>query len=557
MLSKFCLVYTAISTTLVVAQNAASAEATNKTCLGDDIYCGSSFFGTCCPGEWRCNYRRGIPICQDPTTRYVNGFNDQVCSIGNPYLFSCDIIGIPGFCCPIPGLAPLDSSVGRVSFTPRDAWTPVSLGESELNSTCGGALSPYRRATSVFNATVSFNYTGPSILVRAIPSRTGGRFSVIIDGYNTTTFLDTYDPEAEDGRPGNLSDKCYRVRQYPPMAIVPVGYETRESHTVSLVYAGAGENLLGTDPRNLSVQFDSFALPIFSEAQMSSAQRKYGEGVVNSLVLAFGFAAWLPTLIKCSDMFLTGLCQWTRFIHCLGLKHSDKEINLEALKKLQILRLDENLVGRDLNSTTAGLINTFVNPPAHLSEVHVNGIAQPNPSVISALQRFSDLRILRLRQTRTWCDLCNLGCLLALAAPLPKSIVYENGAGLSIHYMKALSSLERLEFVSITVNVFEDSEVRLGDSEDWNPFAWSGECDDCMHTVLASPEFRTHWVALKTGQEQEIEGFGGRKYRFHKIPNLKRVEWHFADGEVVDVDSDYEEEDEEDEEGLDEISPEL
>jgi hypothetical protein len=123
--------------------------------------------------------------------------------------------------------------------------------------------------------------------------------------------------------------------------------------------------------------------------------------------------------------------------------------------------------------------------------------------------------------------------------------------------MEALSSLERLEFVSVTVNAFDDSEVRLGDSEDLNPFAWSGECNDCMETVLASPGFRTHWIALKIGQEQEIEGSGGRKYRFHKIPNLKRVEWHFVEGEVVDVDSDYEEEYEEDEEESDEISQEL
>jgi hypothetical protein len=133
------------------------------------------------------------------------------------------------------------------------------------------------------------------------------------------------------------------------------------------------------------------------------------------------------------------LTRGSRFIHCPRLKDSDEEINLKPLKNLQILRLDENFLGRDLEYDTARLINTFVNPPAHLSEVHVNGVAQPNPSVIFAIQRFSNLRILRLRQTRTWCDLCNLGCLLALAAPLPKSIVYENGAGLSVRGTGILS----------------------------------------------------------------------------------------------------------------------
>ena len=107
--------------------------------------------------------------------------------------------------------------------------------------------------------------------------------------------------------------------------------------------------------------------------------------------------------------------------------------------------------------------------------------------------------------------------------------------------MKALSSLERLEIVSVTITAFEDSEVRLGDSEDLNPFAWSGECHDCMVTVLASG-FKKSWVALKTGQEQEIEGSGGRKYQFHKIPNLKRVEWHFVEGMAVERDHEDKEE---------------
>jgi hypothetical protein len=138
-------------------------------------------------------------------------------------------------------------------------------------------------------------------MVRTIPSRTGGRFSLIIDGFNTTTFLDTYDPIAGDARAGNLNNSCYRVRQYPPMVIVPVGYETRESHTVSLVYVGAGENLLGTDPGNLSVQFDSFALPIYSEAQMSSAltiaKGKHVLGAANTLALTLGFAAGSLTFL--------------------------------------------------------------------------------------------------------------------------------------------------------------------------------------------------------------------------------------------------------------------
>lgn len=107
--------------------------------------------------------------------------------------------------------------------------------------------------------------------------------------------------------------------------------------------------------------------------------------------------------------------------------------------------------------------------------------------------------------------------------------------------MEKLSPLEALEFVSVTITTYEGM-VRLDDPEDPNPFAWSGECDDCISTVLASSEFRTRWVALKTGQRLEIEGAGGRKHRFHRIPNLKRVEWHFVEG-VELVECEYEDED--------------
>jgi hypothetical protein len=113
-------------------------------------------------------------------------------------------------------------------------------------------------------------------MVRTIPSKTGGAFSVFIDGFNTSTKIDTYDGNAstwEEAQGESLNTSCYRVRQFPPVVLVPPGYESRETHAVSLVYVGAGEKLLGTAPQDLSVQFDSFALPIYLEAQMSSGAR--------------------------------------------------------------------------------------------------------------------------------------------------------------------------------------------------------------------------------------------------------------------------------------------
>ncbi|KAJ2934252.1 hypothetical protein H1R20_g2854, partial [Candolleomyces eurysporus] len=131
-------------------------------------------------------------------------------------------------------------------------------------------------------------------MIRTIPSKTGGVFSLVIDGFNTTSYIDTYIPNAstaDEARGESLNSSCYRVHQFPPMNIVPPGYENRETHTVSLVYIGAGPLLLGADPLNLSVQFDSFALPIYPEDQMSASMIPRVEHpiLVSSLLLTVGF----------------------------------------------------------------------------------------------------------------------------------------------------------------------------------------------------------------------------------------------------------------------------
>lgn len=101
-----------------------------------------------------------------------------------------------------------------------------------------------------------------------------------------------------------------------------------------------------------------------------------------------------------------------------------------------------------------------------------------------------------------------------------------------------LSSLERLQVASFAITTFryagdppETSVVRA--STDYlRSFAWSGECEDCIQTVLSDENFRSRWVAVKTGQIEEMEGSGGRKYQFHPIPSLNRVEWHFVPEQI-------------------------
>ncbi|KAJ2919119.1 hypothetical protein MD484_g1343, partial [Candolleomyces efflorescens] len=145
---------------------------------------------------------------------------------------------------------------------------------------------------------------GPSFMVRTVPSRTGGAFSLFIDGFNTSNTIDTYNPNAstlEEARGQGMNPNCYHVRQFPPMVIVPIGYEDRETHNVTLVYIGAGERLLGADPSNLSVHFDSFALPIYSEAQMSSAPsvRDSRSWTIETMTLA------MASVLATGSLFLT------------------------------------------------------------------------------------------------------------------------------------------------------------------------------------------------------------------------------------------------------------
>jgi hypothetical protein len=105
-----------------------------------------------------------------------------------------------------------------------------------------------------------------------------------------------------------------------------------------------------------------------------------------------------------------------------------------------------------------------------------------------------------------------------------------------------LSCLERLATVSFTTNVIQmagippNTGVVLGNDEK----SWSGECEDCVQTVLSDETFRSRWVALKTGEVKEMQGSGGKKYRFHPIPSLKRVEWYFVADSGAEIEENIE-----------------
>lgn len=139
------------------------------------------------------------------------------------------------------------------------------------------AKSPSLRLSHQINSSVELNYTGksqalviiwdgrqttiiagPSIIFHAVRSRTGGAFSVIVDGFNTSSPIDTYTNSTL-----NFTE-CTPIR-FPPFIKAPPDYLSRTNHTIKLVFQGVG--FWGPLPadlasnKSMNVQFDSFAVP--------------------------------------------------------------------------------------------------------------------------------------------------------------------------------------------------------------------------------------------------------------------------------------------------------
>ncbi|KDR67421.1 hypothetical protein GALMADRAFT_147196 [Galerina marginata CBS 339.88] len=148
----------------------------------------------------------------------------------------------------VPSATPVMGDDQSIVYSPSEAWQV-----SNTDSTC--SVSKSLHVTNTTNASVSYNFTGPSIMVRTITSLNGGVFSVWIDGINTTSNVDTF------ANPGNTSlPSCYPL-QFPPFAVTPPGFETHSNHTITLIYTGPSE--FSQDGTPSAVEFDSFAIPDF------------------------------------------------------------------------------------------------------------------------------------------------------------------------------------------------------------------------------------------------------------------------------------------------------
>ncbi|KDR72368.1 hypothetical protein GALMADRAFT_159047 [Galerina marginata CBS 339.88] len=200
--------------------------------------------------------RRPVPVCDE-----VVGISGFCCPIGtacfthgsNNVVECVDALGTTASSFPsattglIPSATPVLSSDIAIVYDPPQAW---NVSDTEVNCTTSKSW----HITDSVNATISYNYTGPSIMVHTGTSSIGGAFWVLADGFNTTSTIDTY------SGPGNLTlPVCYPI-QFPPFAVTPPGYESRMNHTLTLVFSGpSSDTPSGTNGSNFL--FNGFAIP--------------------------------------------------------------------------------------------------------------------------------------------------------------------------------------------------------------------------------------------------------------------------------------------------------
>ncbi|KJA21290.1 hypothetical protein HYPSUDRAFT_739261 [Hypholoma sublateritium FD-334 SS-4] len=187
-------------------------------CTDGTIPCG--YGAVCCPPSDICNFNRGIPACENLAQPLISGFQGAPCA--DPYLNDFSFVGIAGFCCPIgtvcfnnglnnvvscintygttasafpsatqgfiPAATAVPNSNADIIFDPPEAWNSSAPSPSCSSSDGEEQL----RVTSTLNATISFNYTGPSIMIHTVTSSQGGVFSLLVDDFNTTDIIDTF-----------------------------------------------------------------------------------------------------------------------------------------------------------------------------------------------------------------------------------------------------------------------------------------------------------------------------------------------------------------------------
>jgi hypothetical protein len=132
-------------------------------------------------------------------------------------------------------------------------------------------------------------------MINTITSSQGGVLAVVIDDFNTTSIIDTY-----SGDEHNLP-RCLHS-QFPPLAVMPPAWAaantTETQHTISLVYIGASPKTANAT-NETSVQFDSFAIPIFTaDTQNSSAAVPGAPSRITSLAMLISYIATVVLIVS-------------------------------------------------------------------------------------------------------------------------------------------------------------------------------------------------------------------------------------------------------------------
>jgi len=271
-------------TALITAALCAVSGARTGDCKADESPCGPGKL--CCTPDQFCNFNRGIPACENSADNFVSGFDGPPCP--DPFTYSCaDAIG-KSLCCPIgtvcylddnhkkgacidaygvtgtfypsatsinftPKETPVSNSGASVVFSPADAWKSTASTEN-----CSKSETIY--TTSTINATISFNYTGPSIMVHTFFQKTGGVFNITVDGFPTGSMVKTAI------RDDVSVPVCY-PNQYPPFYDTPPDYDKRDAHTIIFTYVGS----IDAGVPATSGVFDAFAIPFFDSAEFTNS----------------------------------------------------------------------------------------------------------------------------------------------------------------------------------------------------------------------------------------------------------------------------------------------
>ncbi|KAK7045006.1 hypothetical protein R3P38DRAFT_2508272 [Favolaschia claudopus] len=269
-----------------------------------------------------CNFKRGIPACEDLSQGLISQFGGQPCN--DPYLFNCNLPDVPDTCCPIgtvcfhyvtdsfiscidavgvtatsfpstatflPSSTPVSTDGNqKIIFSPPSAWNQNATVPS-----CASGSEIW--TTSTLNASISFNFSGPSIMVHTVASTHGGAFSVTLDGTDTATIIDTY----SGGRSGMLPE-CMSS-QFPPLVKVPPTLLNETDHVLTLIYMGASPNAQGAGANisELNIQFDSFAIPVFlAEGQNSTSGARHLASAARVLARYSGIVGAMMVLFEWS-----------------------------------------------------------------------------------------------------------------------------------------------------------------------------------------------------------------------------------------------------------------